>query len=105
MESGKLQLHILIPLATLMEDLSLEPIKGSHFFQNLTSFEVGYFTAHKGNASSRVDCYWMLAQAHEDEMESLRHVRIERPLWVDLDGRNGRVGRCGLESTRVDSRH
>jgi CheY-like chemotaxis protein len=75
---------------TQMEDIAVEPSQGSHFFHNLTSFEVGYFTAHEGKAASKVDWDWLLAQPHEEETGYLRHVRLVEPLRVYLDGRDGK---------------
>ena len=75
---------------TEMSDIAVEPSQGSHFFHNLTSFEVGYFTAHKGKAGVRVDWDWFMAQPFEEETAHLRHLRLARPLEVFLDGRKGR---------------
>jgi len=75
---------------TAMADIAVEPSQGSHFFHNLTSFEVGYFTAHEDRAGAKVDWDWLLAQPVLAETEFLRHLRLPAPLAVYLDGRHGR---------------
>ena len=75
---------------TGMADIAVEPSQGSHFFHNLTSFEVGYFTAHEGKAGALVNWDWLLEQPVAEETGFLRHLRLERPLAVYLDGRHGR---------------
>jgi len=75
---------------TAMADIAVEPSQGSHFFHNLTSFEVGYFTAHEGREGVQVDWDWLLAQPAAAETEFLRHLRLPAPLAVYLDGRHGR---------------
>ena len=75
---------------TEMADIKVEPSQGSHFFHNLTSFEVGYFTAHAGKAGAKVDWEWLLAQPHAQETKFLRHVKLDKPLRILLDGREGK---------------
>lgn len=75
---------------TDMADLKVEPSQGNHFFHNLTSFEVGYFTAHDGDANAVVNWEWLLSQPWEEETTFLRHVALDRPLSVYLDGRQGK---------------
>lgn len=75
---------------TALADIAVEPSQGSHFFHNLTSFEVGYFTAHEDRDGAKVDWDWLLAQPVLAETEFLRHLRLPAPLAVYLDGRHGR---------------
>jgi len=68
-------------------DFRVTPSQGSHFFQNLTSFQVGYFTVNAGEGF--VDWDWLAAQAPlADGM--VRHLRFDEPLTVIMDGRRGR---------------
>ena len=74
--------------ATLPERM-VEASQGSHFFHNLSSFEVSYLSIpHQGEPG--VDWAWLDAQPAERETEHVRHVRLERPLLVKVDGRAGR---------------
>jgi CheY-like chemotaxis protein len=68
-----------------MRDLRVEPSQGSHFFQNLTSFHVGYFTVNDGF----VDWDWLGAQPALSENAHVRHLRLESPILVKMDGRKG----------------
>ena len=62
--------------------------QGSHFFQNVTSFKIFYFSIQQ-NGEYGVDWSWLDAQPAATEMELVRHVRLERPLDVRVDGRRG----------------
>ncbi len=63
--------------------------QGSHFFHNLTSFKVAYFSVrHTGKWG--IDWGWLSAQTEVGRTRFLRHVRTERPLSVIVDGRTGR---------------
>lgn len=64
----------------------MDPSQGTHFFQNLTSFGVGYFTISEGPRGG----FWrqdlLDSMAASDETEHLRHVRFQRPLKILMDG-------------------
>jgi hypothetical protein len=68
-------------------DTRVTPSQGSHFFQNLTSFQVGYFTVNAESGEGFVDWDWISAQPAETEAGSVRHLRFEAPLVVKMDGR------------------
>ncbi len=69
--------------------MDVEPSQGSHFFHNLTSFHVSYFTLHHGGPH-RIDFAWLDAQPAEEVTPHVRHVRLATPLSVRVDGRTGR---------------
>ena len=69
--------------------MDVEPSQGSHFFHNLSSFGVLYFTVrHEGPGG--VDWAWLDARPAVTESERLRHVRLDAPLSIRVDGRSGR---------------
>lgn len=68
---------------------SADPSQGSHFFHNLTSFRVCYFTLRHTDAHP-IDWAWLDAQPAETETDLVRHVRLDQPLRVKVDGRSGR---------------
>jgi len=70
--------------------MNVEPSQGSHFFHNLSSFEVGYFTVGPGPGGGFIDWDRLEEQSAVEETEFLRHVRFGDPLRVRLDGRVGR---------------
>jgi hypothetical protein len=74
--------------ATLPE-MNVEPSQGSHFFHNLTSFQVQYFSvSHSGPASIRWEKLAALPAVAETEF--VRHVRSPAALRSCVDGRTGR---------------
>ncbi len=79
-------------IETDLEDVPVAPSEGSHFFQNLTSFGISYFTStsRPGGGRSRVDLPWLDMQPAEDETSAVRHVRLPEPLEIWVDGRSRR---------------
>jgi CheY-like chemotaxis protein len=69
------------------KDFRVTPSQGSHFFQNLTSFQVGYFTVNAEAGEGFIDWDWLAAHPAEGEMRFVRHLRFERPLVVKMNGR------------------
>lgn len=72
-----------------LRDISVTPSQGSHFFQNLTAFEVGYFTIGEHGDDGFVDWQWLAAQPTLSERGAVRHLRCATPLVVKMDGRSG----------------
>lgn len=70
-----------------LENYRIDPSQGTHFFQNLTSFRVGYFTIHPYINDGFFDVEYLnkLPAAYEDEF--LRHVHFEKPIRIVIDGR------------------
>ena len=70
-----------------LKNYRVDPSQGTHFFQNLTSFGVGYFTINTYNNDGifRQD---ILDQMHAvEETEFVRHVRFPHPLKIMMDGK------------------
>lgn len=70
---------------TSPDDRLIEPSQGSHFFHNITSLHVGYLTV---SGSDRFDRAWLDAQPSHCESAEVRHVRLQHPLHIVLDGRS-----------------
>jgi hypothetical protein len=68
-------------------DFRVTPSQGSHFFQNLSSFQIGYFTVNADVGEGFVDWSWIAVNPAESEMRYVRHLRFERPLVVKMNGR------------------
>lgn len=64
----------------------IDPSQGTHFFQNLTSFGVGYFTVndYMGDGLYRQD--FLNAQPAVEETAHVRHVRFDSPVVIKVDG-------------------
>jgi hypothetical protein len=68
--------------------MNVEPSQGSHFFHNISSFGVTYFTVpYDGEAG--VDWDALARQPAEHEGALVRHVRLDEPLRIEVDGRRG----------------
>jgi hypothetical protein len=68
-------------------DFRVTPSQGSHFFQNLTSFQVGYFTVNADVGEGSIDWEWLAAQPATSERSFVRHLRLPSPLVVKMNGR------------------
>ena len=74
---------------TALENFRIEPSQGTHFFQNLTSFGVGYFTVDPYGSDDFVDIDGLDSLPAEYESEHLRLVAFEQPLIIGIDGKKG----------------
>lgn len=72
------------------DDIHVTPSQGSHFFHNLTSFRVGYFTVTPGMKDGLIDWKWLYQQQAVREMEFARHLRFDKPITVKMNGRKNR---------------
>ena len=70
-------------------DFRVTPSQGSHFFQNLSAFQVGYFTVNPDLGEGMVDWDWLAAQPAEEERGCVRHLRFTEPVTVLMNGRAG----------------
>jgi hypothetical protein len=82
---------------TAMENLNVEFSQGSHFFHNLTSFNVSYFSV-KISDSYNIDWDWLSKQQVEYETDFVRHVSLSSVLHTKVDGRSGRgaINKTGI---------
>ncbi|MBD5331721.1 MAG: phosphoenolpyruvate synthase [Bacteroides sp.] len=67
----------------------IEPSQGTHFFQNLTSFGVGYFTVDSTAGQGFFDVDFLNAQPAEKETEFIRVVTFPSPLAIGINGKKG----------------
>lgn len=70
-----------------LENYRVDPSQGTHFFQNLTSFGVGYFTINPFKGDGWFDEAFLNAQPAVEETDFLRHVRFEQPIVIKMDGK------------------
>ena len=68
------------------KDLEVAPSQGSHFFQNITSFQVGYFTVHSKIKEGFIDWEWLSRQKVVGEKTYTRHFRFETPIIIKMNG-------------------
>lgn len=68
------------------KDFEVEPSQGSHFFQNITSFRVGYFTVDAAQKIGFIDWDWLLSQSVVQELEFTKHLKFDKPITVKING-------------------
>jgi CheY-like chemotaxis protein len=70
-----------------LHNFRIDPSQGTHFFQNLTSFRVGYFTINPFINDGFYDISYLnsLPAVYEDQY--IRHIQFEQPLKIMIDGR------------------
>ncbi len=68
-----------------MTDIHVEPSQGTHFFQNIITFNIGYLTI---GADDFVDWEWLDSIEATTESGALRHVSLDEPIKVILDSRD-----------------
>jgi hypothetical protein len=74
---------------TTLPQVNPDLSQGSHFFHNLLSFKVLYFSLeHDGPFA--IDWSWLDSQSAIEESRHVRHVRLTQPLSIRVDGVNGR---------------
>ena len=70
-----------------LENYRIDPSQGTHFFQNLTSFGVGYFTINPFKGDGWFDEEYLNSLPAVEETEYLRHVRFDKPIVIKMDGK------------------
>lgn len=73
-----------------LDNYRIDPSQGTHFFQNLTSFGVGYFTINPYCHDGFFDETWLADQPAETESEYIRHIHRDKPFVIKMDGRHAR---------------
>jgi hypothetical protein len=75
---------------TDLSEIHVEPSQGSHFFQNITSFGIGYLTVNHASGTGTVNYKWLDGLPAVNETSLLRHVAFDRALDIVLDNRKNR---------------
>jgi hypothetical protein len=68
------------------KDLNVTPSQGSHFFQNITSFRIGYFTVNSFINLGSIDWEWLSKQEAVFEMNYTRHLSFDKHITVKING-------------------
>lgn len=72
-----------------LSNYRIEPSQGTHFFQNLTSFGVGYFTINPFSHDGVYDIDMLDAMTAVFETDFIRVVKFDAPLVIGINGRKG----------------
>ncbi len=70
-----------------LKNYRVDPSQGTHFFQNLTSFGVGYFTINTFTGDGVFQKEVLDQMPAVEETQYVRHVRFEKPLKIMMDGK------------------
>lgn len=73
-----------------LENFRIDPSQGTHFFQNLTSFRVGYFTINPYINDGFYDLDYLNSFKAHFENKYIRHIRFKKPMLVQIDGKNNK---------------
>ncbi len=68
------------------KDMEVDPSQGSHFFHNITSFRVSYFTVNSLTQDGFIDWDWLRANPIVESKEFVRHIRLSKPIEAKVDG-------------------
>ena len=72
-----------------MEGLDIDPSFGSHFFQNVTSLRIGYFTVSGKKNDDFLDWKWLDEQKIVNETNNLKCISFDQSLTIFMDGTSG----------------
>jgi hypothetical protein len=88
-----------------LESYRIDPSQGTHFFQNLTSFRVGYFTINPFMNDGYYDIKFLDSMEAVYEDDFIRHIKFSDPLLVVVDGKNrkGVIYKPGKGNINKDS--
>lgn len=74
-----------------LKNYRIDPSQGTHFFQNLTSFRVGYLTINPYIGDGHLDLDYLSKCRPEFENEHIRHIRFKNPVKVQIDGKQSKA--------------
>jgi len=72
------------------KDMEVDPSQGSHFFHNITSFRVSYFTVNSTAKNGFVDWEWLRSNPVAEEKTFVRHIRLAKPIVAKVDGQQNK---------------
>lgn len=88
---------------TPLPDIRVEPSQGTHFFQNITSFGIGYFGLGDNDPSTFIDQSWLDQHPAATETEFVRHLAFDQPVEIVLNSRTGQgvILKPGVSIARI----
>jgi hypothetical protein len=70
-----------------LPEFPLEASLGSHFFHNITTMNVGYFSVHSGAGCDKLDMNVLNRQTIVNQTNYIKHVQFNKPLTIFMDGK------------------
>ena len=77
-------------IETGFKDFDVTPSQGSHFFHNLTSFMIGYFSIYPNHKQSWINWDWILNQVPEEKKMFTSHIKLEKSLTIKVNGQRNK---------------
>jgi len=71
------------------KDFQIDASLGSHFFHNITSMNIGYFTVNYQSGESFIDWEWLKSQKPFKKTKHVIHLRFKDPVEIIMDGKKG----------------
>ncbi|MFH1195459.1 MAG: PEP/pyruvate-binding domain-containing protein [bacterium] len=75
-------------IESTLPGINVELSQGSHFFHNLTSFKVAYFSLHH-EGKYKINWEWLENQPAQKELKFVKHIKLSNPLKIKIDGKTG----------------
>ncbi|MGD8395144.1 MAG: PEP/pyruvate-binding domain-containing protein [Candidatus Eiseniibacteriota bacterium] len=72
------------------KDFKVTPSQGTHFFQNLTSCNVGYFTINPEAGEGFIDWDWLASCPADKQTDFVRHIRLDDTIDIKMSGKTGK---------------
>jgi CheY-like chemotaxis protein len=77
-------------IETGFKDFDVTPSQGSHFFHNLTSFMVGYFSVYPKHKESWINWDWILKMIPAEKKIFTRHIQFDKSLTIKVNGQKNK---------------
>lgn len=71
-------------------DFNVSPSQGSHFFQNLTAFKIGYFTVDNFAEQGFIDWDWLQQLNFTEKKNFTKYIRMEKPITIKINGHHNK---------------
>lgn len=72
-----------------LPEINVDLSQGTHFFHNINSFQVSYFSVHH-SGKNKIDWEWLEQQPFSKDMQFVRHIELKSPIRVKVDGRSSK---------------
>ena len=82
--------HSKVMIEAAYGSFSADPSYGTHFFHNLTSLGIGYFTVNPEKKEGFIDWEWLKSQPVLADLKYVRHIKLANPLDIRIDGSTGK---------------
>jgi len=83
--------NVKVMVETMLEDFTIRPSQGTHFFRNMISKGIGYINTTLNPKESFIDWSWLNKQKPNKALQYVTHLKFTNPLTIKLDGRAGRA--------------